>query len=89
MNKGLVEKLLETDKDLIVSKDVYGNTTVHFRYSYYSYTEDGDVLVGGCGRGKTFGEAVVDYCRKINGKTLVFEYPKGRRETIKILIEGE
>lgn len=83
MNKGLIDKLLETDKDLIIGRDVYDNTTVCFRYGYI---KDGDVLIGSCGRGKTFGEAVEDYCRQISGKTLVFDYPEGRRETIKILI---
>ena len=81
--KGLVDKLLEIDKDLIIGRDVYGNTTVCFKYGYI---KEGDVLIGSYGRGKTFGEAVIDYCKQISGKILVFEYPKGRRETIKILI---
>ena len=83
MNKGLVDKLLETGKDLVIGKDIEGNTTVCFEYGYI---KEGIVLIGSCGRGKTFGEAVVDYCRQISGKTLVFDYPGGKRETIKILI---
>lgn len=83
MNKGLVDKLLETGKDLAIGTDIYGNTTVCFEYGYI---KDGDILIGSCGRGKTFGEAVIDYCRQISGKTLVFDYPNGKRESIKILI---
>ena len=83
MNKGLVDKLLETGKDLTISKDLDGNTTVYFEGGYI---KDGGFLIGSCGRGKTFGNAVIDYCRQISGKTLVFDYPNGKRETIKILI---
>lgn len=83
MSKRLVDKLLETGNDLIIGRDVYGYTTVCFEYGYI---KEGDVLIGSCGRGKTFGEAVIDYCRQISGKTLVFDCPNGKRETIKILI---
>ena len=83
MNKGVVDKLLETGKNLAVRTDTNGNTTVCFENGYI---KDGNFLIGSCGRGKTFGEAVEDYCRQISGKTLVFDYPGGRRETIKILI---
>lgn len=83
MKKGLVDKLLETGKDLAIGKDLEGNTTVCFEYGYI---KDGDFLIGSFGRGKTLEEAIADYCRQISGKTLVFDYPDGKRETIKILI---
>ena len=83
MNKGLVDKLLKTRKDLIISKDINDNITVCFKYGYI---KDGDILIGNYGRGETFGEAVIDYCRQISGKILVFDYPNGKRETITIFI---
>lgn len=78
MNKSIVDKLLESGKELVVSKDINDNITVCFSYAYIS---ECGVLIGSCGRGKTFGEAVADYYRQISGKTLVFDYPHGRRET--------
>ena len=83
MKKGLVDNLLETGKDWVIGKDINGNTTVCFENCYI---KDGGFLIGNFGRGKTFGEAVDDYCRQISGKTLIFDYPNGKRETIKILM---
>lgn len=84
--QGLIDKLLETDKNLSIGKDINGNITVRFEYGYI---KDDGVLIGSFGKGETFEEAVIDYCRQISGKTLVFDYPNSKRETFKILILGE
>ena len=84
--QGLIDKLLETEKNLSIGKDINGNITVRFEYGYI---KDDGVLIGSFGKGETFEEAVIDYCRQISGKTLVFDYPNSKRETFKILILGE
>lgn len=81
-SKSILERLLEINKELYVSKDINGKIIVHFSYAYIS---DNGVLIGNCGRGQTFGEAVADYYNQICGKILVFDNPNGKRETYFIL----
>lgn len=83
MNKDLVDKLLETGKILTIGKDINNNTTVWFEHGYI---KDGDILIGALGKGETFGEAIIDYCRQISGRILVFDDPNGERETIIIFV---
>ena len=58
-------------------------------FENFSYTKDGNFLIGEFGRGRTFEEALKDYSRIISGKTLV-SHPDGEnRKEIKILTIGD
>ena len=76
------EKLLQLDKQLIVSKDCAGRVCVCYERCD---VKDGIFLIGTTGRGANFEEACEDYLRQISGHTIVFNAESDNREEVKVL----
>lgn len=78
----MIDKLLRIDEKLSVFKDINGKTCVCYERGFI---KDDTFLIGAVGRGKNFDEAVMDYCNKISGKTLIFDV-NGERKKVIVLI---
>lgn len=78
----MIDKLLRIDEPLRVFKDVNGKICVCYENGY---VKDGNFLIGQVGRGENFSEAVMDYCNKISGKTLIFDISGKRKEVIALI----
>ena len=76
------DRLLNLRHDLTVSKSEDGTLCVDFEDCSI---KDGMFLTSSCGWGKTFEEACEDCLKNISGKTLVFDYSDGSRETVTVL----
>ncbi len=78
----MIDKLLNIDETLRVFKDLNGKTCVCYERGYI---KDDIFLIGAVGRGENFDEAVIDYCNKISGKTLIFDVNGERKEVIVLI----